>query len=227
MIIIMAFKFVNFELTAHTSQSRQLEQPNFFVERYNLHQWEAEPHATFPQELELELESRCEVAHVILQAMPEYDSIPEVQVYVGDQGNWRHGGSLHKITAYEQKVNVLGMGKKLKLIFPKPSNNHLSFCSVGLSLIRVWAQPVAFHQGVVNEATPLIAQQGRQDAIDKLLISNGKRVLTSGSVELRCDENTAITMREMEAMEIKAHKGQDYELLNQLTHDLQVVRTVS
>lgn len=64
--------------------------------------------------------------------------------------------------------------------------------------MRLWAQPLQYYQGVVNESTPLIAQQQREELIDKMLIENGKRILQSGSYEVKCDENINETLREME-----------------------------
>jgi hypothetical protein len=46
-------------------------------------------------------------------------------------------------------------------------------------------------------------------------------------MQLRCDDATLETLTEMELIEIKAHKNQDYELLSQLAKDLTIVREVS
>jgi len=51
----------------------------------------------------------------------------------------------------------LGIGSYVKIIFkrPPPRTNKNPCGQVGLSLIKVWGQPLGYFKGVVNEATPL------------------------------------------------------------------------
>lgn len=89
-------------------------------------------------------------------------------------------------------------------------------------MIKVWGQPLGYHKGVVNEATPLVSQP---DKVDRVLIEMGLP-LSDGLVKWNyaendtksytyapVDEDTRITLMEMERMKDKAFKQQDYELL--------------
>jgi hypothetical protein len=50
---------------------------------HNESTWECSRYCTFPQEIVLRLNYRCEIAHIVLQAK-EDRFIPEVDVLIGD-----------------------------------------------------------------------------------------------------------------------------------------------
>ena len=84
-------------------------------------------------------------------------------------GNFRHGKD---ITTSPKQINALGIGSYIKISFIKqpPSTNKNPCGQVGLSLLKIWGQPLGYYKGVVNEATPL---QGNREEVDKVLIEMG------------------------------------------------------
>lgn len=72
----------------------------------------------------MELEERSEIVHVILQSIADTDPIPEIQIYILDQGAWRLGGTDVNVRSHvEHKIKVQGIGTHLKLHFPKATPN--------------------------------------------------------------------------------------------------------
>jgi len=131
-------------------------------------------------------------------------------------------------------VDTLGIGSFIKVIFRRapPKTNKNPAGQIGLSLIKVWGQPLGYYKGVVNEATPL---QSRADQVDKVLIEMGLPVSDAlvkwnhaendnqSYTYAPVDEETRTTLIEMERLRDKAFKSQDYELLKNLVSDLKRV----
>jgi len=81
-----------------------------------------------------------------------------------------------------------------------------------------------YFSGVENKEMPLIAHQEREDEIEKLLLENGvPHDFISESYAQAVDEDTAVTIREMEIQKLDAHKRSDFELLTRLSEDLKAV----
>lgn len=99
---------------------------------------------------------------------------------------------------------------------------------VGVALLRVWGQPLGYNRGLVNEAHALV---GQTETVDKVLIEMGIPLnnikWTNEDPEnysyAPVDEDTRITLIDMEKIKDKAHQTEDYEMLNQVTKDLKVV----
>ena len=98
---------------------------------------------------------------------------------------------------------------------------------MGLALLKVWAQPLGYYKGVVNEATPLISSG---DLVDKVLIEMGLPITDAlvnwssfqehdpkSYTYAPVDSETRVTLMDMERLKDKAFKAQDYEMLKQLT----------
>jgi centrosomal protein CEP104 len=71
-----------------------------------------------------------------------------------------------------KQVNTLGIGSFIKIQFKRapPKTNKNPCGQVGLTLLKVWGQPLGYYKGVVNEAMPLVS---RADQVDKILIEMG------------------------------------------------------
>ena len=96
-----SFKFVHFKIHSYTSARNTYTDNNFFAQRYNLHQWQSEAHATFPQEIVIEFEERCQLAQAVIQALPECSPTTNVAIQVYDQGEWRECGAVKQLS-YEE-----------------------------------------------------------------------------------------------------------------------------
>jgi hypothetical protein len=58
-------------------------------------------------------------------------------------------------------------------------------------MLKIWAQPLQYYKGVTNKEIPLIEAHIRNEAVDKLLIENGQRIVSDQvTMQLRCDEAT-------------------------------------
>lgn len=83
----MAFRFTSFTPVSQSSAKAgyhyQQSGIDYYIDKLGLYNWESHPHSQFPQELVFKLESRTEVAHLVLQAKPEKE-IDGLTVYVGD-----------------------------------------------------------------------------------------------------------------------------------------------
>ena len=144
--------FVPFQITAHTSKhpraQSQQENESYLSQRYHLHQWQSAPFAPFPQEVILQLDERINLQAIEFQAVPECEPVPQMQVWICDQSEWRKAGEA--INLCKQRVSVLGMGDKLKLVFAKPSHNILAERTVGFQMLKVQGSPLQYFRGVVN-----------------------------------------------------------------------------
>lgn len=99
-------------------------------------------------------------------------------------------------------------------------------------MIKVWGQPLGYHKGIVNEATPLSSQS---DLVDKVLIELGLPITDSlvkwnyaendakSYTYAPVDNDTRQTLMEMERLRDRSFKNQDYEQLKTLTQDLKIV----
>lgn len=60
----------------------------------------------------------------------------------------------------------------MKVRFPvKPEKTNMNPCGqVGISLLRVWGQPLGYHKGLVNHSSGI---KGDPDVVDKVLIEMG------------------------------------------------------
>lgn len=137
-----------------------------------------------------------------------------------------------------KQVDTLGIGSFIKILFRRapPKTNKNPAGQIGLSMIRVWGQPLGYYKGVVNEAMPL---QSRADQVDKVLIEMGLPISDSlvnwnhaekdsqSYTYAPVDEETRTTLIDMERLRDKAFKNQDYELLKNLVRDLKIVFEVS
>ena len=105
---------------------------------------------------------------MLLEAFGECDPISNVTIWIAENFNsgWRKAGQsapINPITVNETKIDCLGIGCLIKIIFATPSENSLCLKQVGLQSIKVWGQPIAYKGGLVNLETPLDAQTLRSD----------------------------------------------------------------
>jgi len=158
------FSWVTFTPVAHTSSAigssyshpadqsttrEVLPSTNNFIEQYGLYTWQSSPHQVFPQVLDLKLEHRTEVAHLVLQAKPDID-LPEVEIYIGDSDNGPLGyeddgiGSRSSSLKYRlagsakalmprvlSTIECFGIGTHVRLVFRRPSTSPVAMGSVG------------------------------------------------------------------------------------------------
>mmetsp|Transcript_30234 Transcript_30234/g.34616 ORF Transcript_30234/g.34616 Transcript_30234/m.34616 type:complete len:441 (+) Transcript_30234:175-1497(+) len=193
-------------------------------------------YSEFPQEICVRLNFRAEIAHVILMAK-ENRFIPQCEILIGDgisgsfvDAEYRVGGIGEQITNVPKQINTFGIGSYVKVVFTKQPSKTVKNPGgqVGLSLLRIWGQPLGYNKGLVNEAHPL---QGQTETVDKVLIELGIPLnnikWTNEDPEnysyAPVDEDTRLTLIDMEKLKDKAHQTEDYEMLNQITKDLKIV----
>jgi centrosomal protein CEP104 len=115
-------------------------------------------------------------------------------------------------------VDTLGIGSFIKVIFKRapPKTNKNPCGQVGLSLIKIWGQPLGYYKGVVNEATPLYS---KGDLVDRVLIEMGLPISDNlvnwnhADVDAKSytyapvDEETRQTLIDMERLRNRAYKS--------------------
>lgn len=232
------FTWVQFHAVGATSEMEgtsleELELNNFEPSDRS---WECGMYSEFPQEVCIRLNFRAEIAHVILMAK-EDRFIPECEILIGDgisgsfiDAEYRVGGIGEQISNVPKQINTFGIGGYIKIVFTKQPAKTVKNPGgqVGLSLLRVWGQPLGYNKGLKNEAHPL---QGQTETVDKVLIEMGIPLnnikWTNEDPEnysyAPVDEDTRVTLIDMEKIKDKAHQTEDYEMLNQVTKDLKVV----
>jgi len=163
--------------------------------------------------------------------------IPECEIHIGDgiagsfvDAEYRVGGIGEQISSAPKQINTFGIGGYVKIVFTKQPAKTVKNPGgqVGLSLLRIWGQPLGYNKGLVNEAHAL---QGQTETVDKVLIEMGIPLnnikWTNEDPEnysyAPVDEDTRITLIDMEKLKDKAHQTEDYEMLDQLTKDLKIV----
>ena len=90
------FRFLSFTPTSFSSSAKLQMNPlapisNFLVDEYGLFEWESAPFSGLPQCLEVKLENRAEVAHLILLAKQRDAAASTMEIYVGDTREDRLG----------------------------------------------------------------------------------------------------------------------------------------
>jgi centrosomal protein CEP104 len=163
--------------------------------------------------------------------------IPECEIHIGDgisgsfvDAEYRIGGIGEQITSVPKQINTFGIGSYIKLVFTRQPSKTVKNPGgqVGLALLRIWGQPLGYNKGLTNEAHPL---QGQTDTVDRVLIELGIPLnnikWTNEDPEnysyAPVDEDTRITLIDMEKLKDKAHQTEDYEMLHQITKDLKIV----
>jgi len=95
--------------------------------------WECARYATFPQEIVIRLNYRCEVAHIVVMSK-EDRFIPEIETYIGDgmsgsfqDVDYRLAGKCSSVSTSVKQIDTLGIGTYLKVVFlkqpPKTNKN--------------------------------------------------------------------------------------------------------
>jgi len=105
--------------------------------------------------------------------------IPEVEIMIGDgmsgsfmDVDFRAAGEAQNISTSPCQVNTLGIGTYIKLLFTRqPSKSTKNPAGqVGLSLLKIWGQPLGYYKGVTNEATPI---RSSKEEVDRVLVEMG------------------------------------------------------
>ena len=156
-----------------------------------------------------------------------------LSIYVGDQINreetsvtnvqYRLAGKTAKVTNAEaQKVELFGIGTHLRFVFDGPDQRS---GQVSLKSIRVWGQKLDFHEGIVNHEMPPLNELSSAD-IDRLILEQGMSLEGSAFDGLTVDEETAITIREIEDFfQQNVLDGGDYAKLEEVKTDLGVLKS--
>lgn len=163
--------------------------------------------------------------------------IPECEIHIGDgisgsfiDAEYRVGGVGDNISNVPKQINTFGIGSYIKIVFTRQPAKTVKNPGgqVGISLLRIWGQPLGYNRGLVNEAHALV---GQTETVDKVLIEMGIPLnnikWTNEDPEnysyAPVDEDTRLTLIDMEKLKDNAHQTEDYEMLNQITKDLKVV----
>jgi len=116
-------------------------------------------------------------------------------------------------------VDTLGIGSYIKIIFKRgpPKTNKNPCGQVGLAQLKVWAQPLGYYKGVVNEATQLVSNA---DLVDQVLIEMGLPITDSlvnwasfqetdekNYTYAPVDQDTRQTLIDMERLKDRAFKS--------------------
>jgi centrosomal protein CEP104 len=198
--------------------------------------WESSRTAKFPVEIVLRFAYRCEIEHAMLCSKPE-KNIPDVEFQFGDglsgsflDVDYRLAGKGSLIDDKISQCRIHGFGTYMKLIFkqaPKRSK-HNPFGQVSIGGLRFWGREVAYQTNIKNEAMPLTNDKSN---IDKILISLGMPLdLIAWFDEddrnfeyAPIDDETRITLRDLQRFRDLALKDEDYEAMKQLSIDIRKV----
>ena len=170
------------------------------------------------------------MSHVILQADNEKE-ISGLSIYMGDQISredetvsniqFRLAGQVDKVRGGEpQKVELFGMGTHLRFVFEKADERS---GQVSLRTVRIWGQQIDFHEGIVNHEMPALNMLTSED-IDRLILEQGMSLQRGAFDNLAVDEETAITIREVEQYMDELLNGNDYAKLEEIKTDLNVLK---
>ena len=109
-------------------------------------------------------------------------TITECEVYSGDGHSgsfhdceWRHSGTISNVKSTgTHQFNLFGIGNYLKLVFTKEGERDTKNPGglVGLGVVKVYGQPMAYYKGIVNHETPLV-KSGINDEVDRVMIEMG------------------------------------------------------
>lgn len=143
--------------------------------------WENARYCTWPQEMVIRMNERCQFQHIIIISK-EDRAIPDCDFFIGDgiSGSfndcpYRHAGHGSDIEgAKPRQFSIFGIGNFLKIVFNKKASqegrNLAGQNAVGF--IKIYAQPMKFAKGVVNEEQPLMKGHVT-DEVDRVLLEMG------------------------------------------------------
>jgi len=181
----------------------------------------------------------------ILIISKEDRSIPNCDFYIGDgiSGNfndcpYRQAGHGENIVGTQpRQFTIFGIGNFIKIVFNKPpkSEGRNLAGQVALGLVKIYAQPMEFAKGIVNEEQPLM--KGHiTDEVDRVLLEMGvplqspaldweyneiekSDALTYAPV----DEDTRETLKDVQQQWLRAHNQQDFEKLASIGKDIKIL----
>lgn len=195
----------------------------------------------------MRLECRAQLQHIVMVSKRDR-AIPECEVYVGDglsgsfyDCDYRNAGVCYGVEGVAPgQFNVFGIGNFVKLVFPRPPRREGKNLAgqVALGIVKIFAQPMAYYKGIVNEERPII-KGGAGDEVDRVLLEMGVPLQQPGldwnfdSLEKSdqltyapVDEETRVTLKEVQQQWIKAHKVQDYEKLKHIGRDIKTLLNI-
>jgi len=109
---------------------------------------------------------------------------------------------------------------------------------VALGLVKVFGQPMEYHKGIVNAEQPILKGQ-LHDEVDRVLLEMGVPLQQPGQdwtfdeieksdslTYAPVDDDTRLTLKDMQKIWIKAHKTNDYEKVLNIGKDIKTLRFV-
>ena len=119
-----------------------------------------------------------------------------------------------------QKVELFGMGTHLRFVFERADERS---GQVSLRTVRIWGQRIEFHEGIVNHEMPALNMLTSED-IDRLILEQGMSLQSGAFDNLVVDEETAITICEVEQFMEELLRSTDYAKLEDVKTDLNVLK---
>mmetsp|Transcript_23089 Transcript_23089/g.35759 ORF Transcript_23089/g.35759 Transcript_23089/m.35759 type:complete len:316 (+) Transcript_23089:222-1169(+) len=172
--------------------------------------------------------------------------IPHCVFYIGDGGSsgsftdctFRkagEGSSVHWLVP--SQFELFGIGSYLKIVFPEaPKVEHLNLNQqIGIGFLKIFGQPMEHYKGLVNESMPILKGQVN-DEVDKVLLEMGIPVSQpaldwsfdqlereDSVIYAPVDEDTRLTLKDMQKEWIKAHSIQDFEKVMSIGKDIKIL----
>ncbi|KRX06659.1 Armadillo-type fold [Pseudocohnilembus persalinus] len=199
--------------------------------------WECKKNTKFPIEIIIRFHYRAEINHVLLSSKTD-KNIPRIEFYIGDglsgsflDAEYRLAGYYTNINNKAVQIPLQGIGNYLKILIteqPKSSQQN-PHKQVSLAFLKIWGRHTNYVNKIFNHEIPMQSEQ--KDNIDKILIDQGIPIDLMNWYHEDCrqwehapiDNDTKITLEDLEKLKQQALVEQDFEMLKALTKDIKKI----